>query len=143
MPKAKYQVFISYRRDGGEFLARLLDYKLTERGFKVFFDVESLRADAFDKALFDRIVECDVVLIVLPPHGLDRYTDPDDWVRLEIARALKLEKKIIPIMIRDFEFPETLSDDINALRYMNGIKANNEFFEALIEKLISSDFLGH
>ena len=142
MQKVKYQIFISYRRDGGEFLARLLEYKLTERGFKVFFDVESLRAGAFDKALFDRIAECDVVLVVLPPHGLDRCADPDDWVRLEIARALKLKKKIIPIMIRDFEFPDTLPEDIDALRRMHGIKANNEFFEALIEKLISSDFLG-
>lgn len=142
MSQVKYQIFISYRRDGGEFLARLLDYKLTERGFKVFFDVESLRAGAFDKALFDRIAECEVILVVLPPHGLDRCINPDDWVRLEIARALKLEKKVIPIMIRDFEFPVNLPEDIEALRHMHGIKANNEFFEALFEKLISSDFWG-
>ena len=33
------QVFISYRRDGGEDLARLLEDNLKDRGYSVFFDV--------------------------------------------------------------------------------------------------------
>ena len=136
--KDKYQIFISYRRDGGEDLARLLEYKLTERGFKVFFDVESLRSGAFNTALFERIAECIDVLVVLPPHGLDRCTDPNDWVRLEIARAIKLGKNVIPIMMRNFTFPETLSEDINQIRYLNGINANNELFDAVIAKIVST-----
>jgi len=133
----KYQIFISYRRDGGEYLARLLEYKLTERGFKVFFDVESLRSGPFDKALFERIAECTDVLVVLPPNGLDRCTDPEDWVRLEVARALDLDKKIIPITMKNFKFPKNLPKDIDKLRYMQGIEANNDFFEFAIEKLVS------
>ena len=133
----KYQIFISYRRDGGEDLARLMEYKLTERGFKVFFDVESLRSGAFNTALFEKIAECTDVLVVLPPHGLDRCTDPNDWVRLEIARAIELKKNVIPIMMRNFSFPEILSEDIDPLRYMNGISASNEYFDATIEKLVS------
>ena len=135
--QSKYQIFISYRRDGGEDLARLLEYKLTDRGFKVFFDVESLRSGAFNKALFEKIAECTDVVVVLPPHGLDRCSDPNDWVRLEISRALELNKNVIPIMMRNFTFPETLPEDIDNLRNMNGINASNEFFEAIIEKLVS------
>lgn len=133
----KYQIFISYRRDGGEDLARILEYKLTEQGFKVFFDVESLRSGAFNKALFEKIAECIDVLVVLPPRGLDRCSDPNDWVRLEIARALELKKNVIPIIMRNFTFPEKLPEDINPLRYMNAINASNEYFDATIEKLIS------
>ena len=133
----KYQIFISYRRDGGEDLARLLEYKLTDRGFKVFFDVESLRSGAFNKALFEKIAECTDVVVVLPPHGLDRCADPNDWVRLEISRAFELNKNVIPVMMRNFEFPETLPKDINEIRNMNGINASNEFFDAVIETLIS------
>lgn len=133
----KYQIFISYRREGGEDLARILEYKLTDRGFKVFFDVESLRSGAFNTALFEKIAECTDVLVVLPPHGLDRCNNPEDWVRLEIARALELGKNVIPVMMRNFTFPETLPEDIDALRYMNGISASNEYFEATLEKLIS------
>ena len=133
----KYQIFISYRRGGGEDLARILEYKLTNLGFKVFFDVESLRSGAFNTALFEKIAECVDVLVVLPPHGLDRCTDPNDWVRLEIARALELKKNVIPIMMRNFTFPENLPEDINALRYMNGVTASNEYFDATIDKLFS------
>lgn len=135
--QSKYQIFISYRRDGGEDLARLLEYKLTDRGFNVFFDVESLRSGAFNKALFEKIAECTDVVVVLPPHGLDRCSDPNDWVRLEISRALELKKNVIPIMMRNFTFPENLPEDIDDLRHMNGINASNEFFEAVIEKLVS------
>ena len=135
--QTKHQIFISYRRDGGEDLARLLEDRLTDRGFKVFFDVESLRSGAFNTALFDKIAECTDVLVVLPPHGLDRCSDPKDWVRLEIAHALKLEKNVIPIMMRNFVFPEILPEDIDDLRNMNGISANNEYFEASIERLVS------
>ena len=133
----KYQIFISYRRDGGESLARLLEYKLTDRGFRVFFDVESLRSGDFNKALFEKIAECTDVLVVLPPHGLDRCADPNDWVRLEIARALELKKNVIPVMMRNFEFPKTLPEDIDAIQHMNGIEANNALFDATIETLIS------
>ena len=140
--QTKYQIFISYRRDGGEDLARLLEYKLTDRGFKVFFDVESLRSGDFNEALFEKIAECTAVLVVLPPHGLDRCVDPRDWVRLEIARALELQKsdsnkKVIPIMMRNFEFPETLPDDIDDLRKQNAVRADHEYFDATIDKLIS------
>ena len=133
----KYQIFISYRRDGGESLARLLRYILTERGFKVFFDVESLRSGDFNKALFERIAECTDVLVVLPPQGLDRCADPKDWVRLEIAHALKLRKNVIPVMMRNFKMPDILPKDIDELRNQNGIEASNLYFDKTIEMLIS------
>ncbi|MBQ6562375.1 MAG: toll/interleukin-1 receptor domain-containing protein [Clostridia bacterium] len=133
----KDQIFISYRRDGGEDLARLLEENLKDRGFNVFFDVESLRSGAFNTALFSKIDECADVLVVLPPHGLDRCVAKDDWVRQEIAYALKQEKNVIPILMRNFSFPPTLPEDIEKIRYMNGIAANSEFFSAVIEKLVT------
>ena len=135
--ESKYQIFISYRRDGGASLARLLEYKLTDRGFKVFFDVESLRSGDFNKALFEKIAECTDVVVVLPPHGLDRCTDPHDWVRLEIARALKLKKNVVPVMMHNFKFPDVLPEDIDAIRNKNGVEANNQYFDATIDLLIS------
>lgn len=135
--KTKYQIFISYRRDGGESLARLLEDKLEDRGFSVFLDVEALRSGNFNEALLDKIAECTDVLVVLPPNALDRCSDPQDWVRLEIAHALKLNKNIIPILMRNFTFPKKLPEDIAGLEKQNGITANSEFFDAVIEKLVS------
>ena len=76
-----YDVFISYRRDGAEYLAHNLYERLRENGFTVFQDVESLRSGKFNVALYDVILSCKDVIVVLPPHGLDRCVNEDDWVR--------------------------------------------------------------
>ena len=118
----KYQIFVSYRRDGGEALAQLMADRLRGKGFVVFHDVESLRSGAFNEDLLNKIAECEDVLVILPPNGLDRcISDPDDWVLREISHALKLGKNVIPIMMRNFEFPAGLPEDIAILPNLNGI----------------------
>lgn len=133
----KYEVFISYRRDGGEALACLISEKLKQRGFSVFYDVESLRSGKFNEKILEVIEKCDDVLVVLPKNGLDRCVNEGDWVRIEIAKAITSKKNIIPILMRDFTFPDLLPDDIMDLRNYNGISANMEYFDASFEKLIT------
>ena len=62
--KKEYDIFISYRRDGGESTAKILRDKLTELGYSVFFDVESLRSGDFNKKLYSVIEECDDFLLI-------------------------------------------------------------------------------
>ena len=131
----KYDIFISYRRDGGESTAKILRDKLEELGYHVFFDVESLRSGDFNTRLYSVIDECQDFLIVLSPNALDRCVNEDDWVRLEIEHALKKEKNIVPVMLRGFFFPSKLPDSIEPLRYKNGLESNYQFFDAFIEKL--------
>lgn len=130
-----YDIFISYRRDGGEYTARILRDKLEELGYKVFFDVESLRSGDFNTKLYSVIDECKDFLLILSPGALDRCANQDDWVRCEIEHALQKGKNIVPVMLRGFSFPETLPDSINALRYKNGLEASSQFFDAFIDKL--------
>lgn len=74
---AKYDIFISYRRDGGEFLGKSLYDKLTDAGYRVFFDVESLRSGKFNTQLYQVIAECQDFILLLPKGALDRcITDP-------------------------------------------------------------------
>lgn len=47
----KYDIFISYRRNGGEFTAKTLRDKLEDLGYRVFFDVESLRSVVYRRGL--------------------------------------------------------------------------------------------
>lgn len=133
--QVKYDVFISYRRDGGESTAKILRDKLSELGYQVFFDVESLRSGDFNTKLYSVIDECKDFLLVLSPGALDRCRNEDDWVRLEIEHALKTKKNIIPVMLRGFSFPAKLPDSIEPLRYKNGVESNYQFFDAFIEKL--------
>jgi hypothetical protein len=132
-----YDAFISYRRQGGEQTAKIISDRLTDMGYKVFYDVEALRSGAFNTKLYSVIEECRDVIVVLSPDSLDRCSEENDWVRLEIAHALKAGKNVIPVLLRGFVFPETLPEEIQALRYQNGLEANSEFFDAFIAKLKS------
>lgn len=130
-----YDVFISYRRLGGEYTAKIVKDRLVGLGYNVFFDVESLRSGNFNQKLYQFIEECKDFILILAPDSLDRCVHEDDWVRLEIAHAMKHNLNIIPIMLRGFEFPEILPPEIASLKYKNGIEANMEFFDAFIHKL--------
>ena len=131
----QYDIFISYRRDGGEYTAKILRDQLEQMGYRVFFDVESLRSGDFNTKLYSVIDECKDFLLVLSPKALDRCVNQDDWVRCEIEHALQKEKNIIPVMLRGFSFPQTLPDSIEPLRYKNGLEANTQFFDAFMKML--------
>ena len=67
--KNDFDVFISYRRDGGIHLARLLHDKLEQRGFRLFLDMENMRAGKFNEQLFTYIENCPSFLLVLTAVG--------------------------------------------------------------------------
>ncbi len=128
-------IFISYRRDGGEGLAGRVRDTLTQRGYSVFLDVEDLSTGKFNEALFREINNRPDFIIILTPGSLDRCANANDWVRLEIAYALRQRKNIIPVIGRNFNFPDQLPQDIDGLRYLNGIPASHDFFSASVEKI--------
>lgn len=130
-----YDIFISYRRDGGEGVAGRISDKLTAKGYKVFFDVESMRSGNFNEQILDAIDMSSDMIVVLPPNGLDRCVSEEDWVRREIAHAIRVGKNIVPVMLRNFEFPKELPDDINGLRLLQGVTASNEYFDAVISRI--------
>lgn len=132
---AEYDVFICYRRDGGETTAKMLFDSLKRHGYRVFLDVETLRSGVFNTKLLDVIEHCKDFIIVLSPGSLDRTANEDDWVRQELRHALETGRNVIPVMLRGFVFPETLPADIDGVRVHNGIAASMEFYDAFVEKL--------
>ncbi|MCL2830630.1 MAG: TIR domain-containing protein [Betaproteobacteria bacterium] len=136
-----YDVFVSYRRDGGETMAILIHDRLASKGFNVFIDVEGLNSGNFNTKLLQVIESCKDFVLVLSPNALDRCTNEGDWVRNEIAHAIGLNKNIVPIMLRGFQWPEHLPEDMADLPMKNGVNANNnEYFDAAIDRL-SEKFL--
>ena len=51
----QYDIFISYRREGGDMLAHILYERLTEKGYTVFQDIEVLRSGKFNTELYEKI----------------------------------------------------------------------------------------
>ncbi len=60
----------------------------------------------------------------------------NDWLRIELAEALKLNKNIIPIMLTGFtKFPDNLPDDIAGVRFKNSPQYDQAYFDAFYERL--------
>ena len=133
----KYDIFISYRREGGDELARLIYDRLTARGYRVFFDIESLRSGEFNKQLLAVIEECRDMIVVLPPGALERCSNEGDWLYLELEHAMKNRKNIIPVMMKGFEWPETFPKGLEGLQNYNGIHDSKDYFDAVIDKIVS------
>lgn len=135
--KKKYDVFISYRRDGADSLAQSLYDRLKGNGYRVFLDIESMRTGKFNEQIYDVIDNCKVVILILPPRGLDRCVNENDWVRREIAYSLKQKKDIIPVMMAGFSWPEILPEEIFELKNCHGVEDTKSYYDAEIDKICS------
>lgn len=130
-------VFISYRREGGYAMARLLYECLRNTGLSVFLDLEELRSGPFNEKLYQEIDKCKNFVLVLPPNSLERCEAENDWLRLEIEYAIKQKKNIIPVMMVGFDFPDNLPPSLQVLPFFNGVKSSREYFDATIKKIVS------
>lgn len=92
-------VFISYRRDGGSEVARIIADYLESSGYEVFLDVDSLGGGHFDEMILREIDKNDTFILICSPECFARCHDPEDWVRRELERALEKRKKIIPVTL--------------------------------------------
>ena len=91
----------------------------------VFIDVDMHAGAKFSDVLEQRLGECKVVIALIGPEWLDarnernerRLDQADDWVRLEIARALARGITVIPTLVNGARLPSRneLPADIQAL----------------------------
>lgn len=112
----QYDIFISYRRDGGDKYARTIQQAL-EKQFRVFLDFDELKDGIFDQRIIDAISNSSVFLLILSEGALDRCVNEGDWVRLEILHASKSRCHIVPVTIDDTfgDIPPNVPDDIRKI----------------------------
>jgi hypothetical protein len=110
-------IFISYRRDDSRHAAgRLADDLGAVFGTEsIFRDVESIAPGVdFEVALDQALAACAVMLVVIGPRwatitdreGRRRLDQPGDWIRIEVARALERDVRLIPVMLEDTPMPD-------------------------------------
>lgn len=137
----KYDIFISYRREGGYDTAKHLNDLLVRDGYKVSFDIDTLRDGDFDTQLLTRIEQCKDFILIVDKHAFDRTLDPTfdsqkDWLRCELAHALKHRKNIVPIFLSGVNgFPDGLPADIAGVVKKNGPEYNRYHFNAFYKDL--------
>lgn len=110
----QYDIFISYRRDGGRDIARPIKLELEKHGYSVFLDFDELKDGSFNQKIKDAISSAPIFIVILSSHALDRCSNQDDWVRQEIEYAISKKRHIVPINPDlSFEgFPENLPQNI-------------------------------
>ena len=91
----KYDIFISYRRKGGYETAKHLYDLFSKDGYRVSFDLDTLRNGDFDQALLKRIDQCSDFILILSKGAFARTLDPafnprQDWLRIELAPARRV-----------------------------------------------------
>lgn len=143
------RIFINYRRlDTEGYVGRLYDHLLKK--FKpddIFMDVQNIRPGVdFVQALEDAVAGCDVFIAMIGPHwlrlsdeaGMRRLDAPNDFVRLEIASALKQDKLIFPVLVGGVTMPafNDLPDEIQGLARRNALSLDHKEFARDVEALI-------
>jgi hypothetical protein len=121
------KIFISYRRQDSAAnalgIGQYLENQLGRQN--IFIDVDMRAGTKFPAVLEARLAECKVMLVLIglewldarDDHGNRRLDDPADWVRLEVAHALRRGITVIPVRVNGAELPKKmmLPDDIRGL----------------------------
>lgn len=140
-------IFISYRHEGGAIAANHLAEKLRNDGYTVTFDKKSLRAGLFDKQILKYINSCTDFIVILDKNVFEKTLrgEPleDDWLRRELAHAIKMEKNIIPIPLENFVKPhkKELPNDIADVVSHQFIKYDIEKFDKFYDDLCNDGYL--
>lgn len=131
----KYDIFISYRRTSYD-TANLIATRLKAAGYRVFFDLESMRSGPFNEQLYNVIKECKDFVLILPQDALIRCVNEEDWVRKEILHAMKNKKNIIPIMLNGFTWSNPMPKGLEELCNYQAISASSiEYFDLSMQRL--------
>lgn len=141
-----YDIFISYKRKSIN-LANNLYYRLTKRGYRVFFDLDEMKRDRFDEQLYDYIRNAKDLIVVLEEGSLKAIEDGtylDDWFCKELMFAIKERKNIIPLLLDGYQMPKDsyFPDGLKELSYKNALLFGGlSYFEEYIDKLESQGYI--
>lgn len=144
-------IFLSYRRDDAEGQAgRLYDDLAAVFGPEaVFMDVTAIKPGLdFRKVIEQSLTSCGVFLILIGKNwvtakdesGRYRLEDPSDFVRIEVAAALKRDIPVIPVLVQGATVPkrEQLSEDLKDLVFRNAIELSHPRWDSDVQVLINA-----
>lgn len=141
-------IFISYRRsDSAGESGRLSDDLIARFGSKaVFMDVDAiLPGRDFRKAIHENVGGCSVFLAMIGSEwlgatsttGQRRLDNENDYVRLEIAAALRRDIAVIPVLVRGAHMPKAheLPEEIRDLAYRNSMELTHSRWKSDVQVL--------
>lgn len=144
-------IFISYRReDSAGHAGRLFDHLSEHFGKdRVFMDVAGIEPGVDFVESIDRAVgSCDILIAVIGRDWLDctdstgrrRLDDPNDFIRIETATALKRGIRVIPVLVQGSAMPpqERLPDDLKKLSTRQSLELSDTRWNSDVNQLVDN-----
>ena len=144
-------IFISYRRDDAAgYAGRLSDRLKAQFGAdRVFMDVEGIEPGTdFVVAIEQAVGSCRVLIVLIGDEWLNirdaqgrrRLDDPHDFIRLEIAAALKRDIRVVPVVLDRATMPgaDDLPDELKPLARRQAIAIQHQQWDASTATLIQA-----
>src|SRR4051812_30898237 len=142
-------IFVSYRRGDSEGQARAVVQALAQHVGKnsVFMDVDGIQPGRdFRQVLNERLASCDMMLVIIgkgwlsatDAAGKRRLEDPRDFVRQEVAAALKRNIPVTPVLVQGASMPsaDELPQDLQDLTYRNSFELGHNRWESDVNEMI-------
>lgn len=144
-------IFLSYRRaDTAGYAGRLAE--ALERRFgkgSVFQDVEAIVPGSdFLHAIDLAVARCQVLLVLIGDTwltergagGCTRLDDPADFVRLEVASALRAQTPVLPVLLEGTKMPaeNALPAELKPLARLQALELSDTRWDYDLERLVSA-----
>ena len=139
--RESYDVFISYRRQGGAEKAELTKGELVKRGFResrMFMDTRSIVSGNFLESILEALDESANMVVIVTKGCFENLPADSTWVK-EIENALQRGINIVPVFfdgittVRAGELPES----IQRLSFVNAVMYVHEYADASFDRLAS------
>ena len=145
------KIFLCYRSGDDAYAAALLDEKLSDviGRQNVFRASRSVKpGESYSEAIMTALEVCDTVLVVIGPtwrEHIDKSGDhepstQDDWVRIEIATALRHGKQVIPLLLSRTPrlTAHDLPQDISDMAYKQYLKFEHRNMDMDLARLMAA-----
>jgi hypothetical protein len=141
-------IFVSYRRDDcSGHAGRLFDNLTKHFGEdQIFMDIDTIQpGEDFVEVIEKAVGSCEIVIAVMGQRWLSsgdgtsrRLDNPNDFVRLEIATALKRNIRVIPVLVQKATMPspQDLPGDIAQLSRRHAVELSDSRWQYDVAKLI-------
>jgi hypothetical protein len=142
------KIFLSYRRDDtAGHAGRMYDRLNARFPGRVFMDVVGLEPGTdFVSEIEAAVGSCQVLIALIGKQwltitdqaGRRRLDRADDFVKLEIATALRRDIRVVPVLVGDAVFPpaESLPKHLAPLSRRHALKITDTNFDHDVERLI-------
>jgi len=143
------RIFISYRRaDSAGYAISIYDRFAKHFGKDaIFMDVDTIEAGLdFVEVLENAVQSCEVLVALIGKQWLNikdedgkrRLDNPQDFVRIEVATALKRGIRVIPVLIDGTPMPNSdqLPSNLESLSRRNAVPVNLHSFDDDADRLI-------